>query len=183
MMNRIAYLLPALLIMIAFNSCKKSNSTPAPATDLIVGTWTLQKDIITSYTNNIEVTDSTVMAADTEAASIQFNKDGSFNSQSFYYDRSNIAVSGSSAADTGKYTISGLSLYVSEMPVDFSFMLFRPTSGAWCDITFSNQVYSTTLKSLDAHNMNLVNQNTYTVTTSAGVVTNYKTVSDCYYTK
>jgi hypothetical protein len=111
-MKKLYFLLIPVILSCMF-SCTKNNNPGDGNTQqaMIVGKWTMQKQIITQYVDGVKQSDSTLTVSNKVISYVQFDKNGSFTSAS-QYNSEGIGSTSLSAvigvdSISGNYSFSG----------------------------------------------------------------------------
>jgi hypothetical protein len=153
---------------------------------MIVGKWTMQKQIITQYVDGVKQSDSTLTVSNKVMSYVQFDKNGSFTSAS-QYNSEGIGSTSLSAvigvdSISGTYSFSGTVFNLSAAALGG---LSAPTvigvsSGSIPVIHLVSQ--SAQIMQLTSSTFTLHTEYTTTQTIAADTKT-YKNVQENYYTK
>lgn len=170
------------LFTIFFFSCsnsKKSDPQPSNATATIIGSWTLQKQHVILYDNNVLQGDTVINSSQTTTATVKFGNDGTYKSlSSYYYTNANGSLSGPFGMNlSGAYTYSDLSF--DDVPVLAGWYGFYLVSPAPIGDTLQAKVTLLTSTALHIH-YNVVGNH---VSDGNNVVHNYAEQMDYYYIK
>jgi hypothetical protein len=189
-MKRTYFLLVIIfLICCCLSACQKdnggSNSVANTPQGLLVGKWTLQQQKYTQYVDGAKDPDMTFTTSASDMAYVQFDKNGNYTSVTQLILGSPPAVFVARDTLAGSYKLLGNTFtlssgFVSSLYVISATASYTPATETAVINPISNSVQISQLTSnmLTLHFEIVVNYHF-----STGVITNYKTVSDLYYTR
>jgi hypothetical protein len=182
-MKRIAYLSLALITVINFSACHKNSTVPGMQAT-IVGKWNMQKQTYVQYVNDIKQVDTVCLASDTTAANVQFNADKSFKSIGIYLSNNSNNPSNAESEVSGTYTDSNSAVTVSNTMAGFLFFpaVYNLATNYNINTAITNQLHTSKLNAITSTTLSIHTEDSYTATGNS-VSTNYKMVTDFYYTK
>ena len=173
-------------------SCSKGGKTlgiPQSSQQLIAGQWSLQQQKVVQYLNGVVQLDTTYNTSLNNVARIQFNKDGTFYSISFYStgtNSNNLSPGAVTTADStaGVFSFAGTNFNVSApiaglgssgFPVGLSTVTANPA-------VFTPVSNSITVTQLTASRLSLHTENIYTLSSNQ-VSQTFKYECDYYFTR
>ncbi|SDT45363.1 hypothetical protein SAMN05216490_3539 [Mucilaginibacter mallensis] len=191
-MVRNTFVLVLAGLLLCFCACKKDSSiqvNPAPDSlkikqTLIVGEWTLQKQTLVSYVNNVLITDTTCVASDSVHSIAKFNNDSTFKSTSNALVTSGSLPSAISASVGGTYSFSKTTFNLTPTVTGLDFSVTGTLSTGiitslptLTTITHTVTIISISSTSLAFHTVDIYTE-TYNGTSNA-----YEKIQNFYYSK
>jgi len=168
-----------LLLVCGLFACGNKNSNPTPAS--ITGTWNLQKQEVKTYVNGSLQSDSVYNASADRVATLQFNADRSFTSNTFIYgtllgQRTVIA----SGKTTGTYTYAGSAFSMSNLVTGLGFAIQWLNSADIPTIQVTSQTEQVVQLTANGLKLNTDVTENYTVHSATSV---YHIMSDYVYSR
>ncbi|HVW14938.1 MAG TPA: DUF5004 domain-containing protein [Mucilaginibacter sp.] len=190
-MRRSIFFTISTLLACGFFSCKKDvkgtdGPVPSNQQNLLIGKWMLQQEQFTRYVDSAKQLDTTFDTSANNLASIQFNKDGTFDSQSSFYSpgTANQAPFTSGGASSGNYVFVGntfgLSDSINGLRHGVDFFGGTITSGSAPVITPVSNLAEIKLLTSSKLNIHTVFVCSYLIN---GIVQTYKMTDDYYYAR
>jgi hypothetical protein len=192
-MRKLSFLFALCLLIGGLSACKTGNGNGAPnnASVLILGKWNLQHQKIVKYVNGTKQTDTSFTANAGSTANLQFNKNGTYHSASYYISSAgppfapggigNIAASDSTY---GNYSIQGSMLNLSSTVAGFTTGSFAygvaTTIGTLPTLSLLSN--NTQINVLTANSLTIHTELIYAATVNQ-VSATYKNEFDFYYNR
>jgi hypothetical protein len=187
-MKTLNFLLFSFFLLLCLSACNKSNLAPDVSGNqpLIVGRWNLQQQTYTEYTDGVKGPDQAYTASRTDSAYVRFDNSGNYLSvnQLIIPTSTSPIISADSLSGTYTYSASANKLALSGGLVSSLYALVATYPGLPAandyigPVSDSVKITQLTPKLLTLHFEVVVNYHYGT-----GGFTNYKTVSDLYYSK
>ncbi|MDB5145314.1 MAG: hypothetical protein JWQ66_4027 [Mucilaginibacter sp.] len=185
-MKKIYFLLFSLFLICCISACQKNGSGVTPVqSNPIVGKWNLQQQKYTQYVDGVKQPDMTFTTSNNDIAYAKFDNNGNYVSvtQSILSSAPVLEVakdtlSGTYSLLNNTFTLSGG--YLSSLYAVTATPVFNSVTDTYTiqPLSHSVQINQLTSNLLTLHFEVVANYNY-----SSGVSTNYKTVSDLYYSK
>jgi len=191
MRRPIILLLFAIVISFIYSCGKDGKATgiSQSSSQLIAGKWVLQQEKVVQYVNGAVHTDTSYKTASNNVATIQFNKDGTFNSISLYssdesFGSLNPGQITTADSTSGVYSFAGTKFNVSAplAGLGSGSIAFSSTTSYTTASVFSGVSNSIGITELTANRLSLHTENIYTLTNN-NVTQTYKNECDYYYTR
>jgi hypothetical protein len=190
MITRYRYFLLAAALLCGILACNNKNTKVEPDKQqetMIVGIWTLQKQNMVQYTNNVQAVDTVLYPSDSTISAAQFNSDGSYNSTSEWFaNYGKLNATAENASVDGTYKFSGTTFTMSTGLAGLYFggspSYLGTTTGTGLPVSETLVSESVKLNALTTNTLSIHTDITYSTNTGTSVVST-RTVDDFYYAK